>query len=51
MAITHDETPGPADSGSDAPDAVKNDNTLLVQGAILVGIVALLLILSFFDVI
>ncbi len=51
MAITHDETHGPADSGSDAPDSGEKDNTLLVQGAFLVGIVALLLILSFFDVI
>ncbi len=51
MAITHDQSHGPAPSGPDAPDSGEKDNTLLVQGAILGGIVVLLVILSFFDVI
>ena len=51
MAITHDQSHGSVQSGSDASDSGEKDNTLLVQGAILGGIVVLLLILSFFDVI
>jgi len=51
MATAHDQSHGPVHSGSDASDSGDKDNTLLVQGAILGGIVVLLLILSFFEVI
>ncbi|NQV83141.1 MAG: hypothetical protein HQ494_04905 [Rhodospirillales bacterium] len=47
MATTHDHSHhGPEPSGSG-----EQDHTLLVQGAILIGIVILLVLASFFDVI
>ncbi len=51
MATTHDhDTHGPIPD-PDAPEKEGTDKTLLVQGAILGGIVVLLLIASFFDLI
>lgn len=52
MDTTHDHpTHDPTTSDSDAPEDEGTNKTLLVQGAILGGIVALLLIASFFDLI
>ncbi len=52
MATTHDHTQhDPVQSDSDAPETEGNDRTLLIQGAILGGIVVFLLIAAFFDLI
>ena len=52
MATTHDHpTHDPAPPDLDAPEDEGMNKTLLVQGAILGGIVVLLLIASFFDLI
>ncbi len=51
MATTHDHTQhGPVPSDSDASEKGMG-RTLIVQGAILGGIVVLLLIAAFFDLI
>jgi len=51
MATTHDHTHGPVPSDSDASENEGVNRTLLIQGAIFGGIVVLLLIASFFDLI
>ena len=52
MATKHDHiTHDPVQSGQDAPKPEGSDKTLLVQGVILGGIVLLLVIASFFDLI
>jgi hypothetical protein len=52
MATTHEHSQAHIPSGSDdASGSKEKDHTLVVQGAILGGIVVLLLIASFFDVI
>jgi len=51
MATTHDHTPGPVHPGADESENEGANKTLLVQGAIFGGIVVLLLIASFFDLI
>ncbi len=52
MATTHDhDTHGPIQSGSNAPETESPDRTLIYQGAILGGIVVLLVLASLFDVI
>jgi len=52
MATTHDHSHhDQIHTGSDAPESGEQGHTLLVQGAILGGIVVLLLLASFFDVI
>lgn len=48
MATTHDNTHGPLPSD---PEEKGADKTLLIQGAILGGIVVLLVIASLFDLI
>jgi hypothetical protein len=50
MATTHDHTHGPV-SGPDAPETEGMNRTLIIQGAILGGIVILLVLASVFDVI
>ncbi|MBC8338435.1 MAG: hypothetical protein H8E39_07065 [Alphaproteobacteria bacterium] len=51
MPITHDQSHDSIPSNSGETGSGGNDRTLLVQGAILGGIVVLLLLASFFDVI
>ena len=52
MATTHEHSQDHISSRSDeAPGSKKLDHTLLVQGAILGGIVILLLVASYFEVI
>ena len=48
MATTHDNTHG---SGSDSPETEGMNKTLIVQGAILGGIIVLLVLASIFDLI
>ncbi len=51
MATTHDHTHDPIPSDSEASETEGLNKTLLLQGAILGGIVVLLLIAFFFDLI
>ena len=50
MATTHDNTHG-SGSGSDSPETEGMNKTLIVQGAILGGIIVLLVLASIFDLI
>ncbi len=50
MTTTHDNNHG-SDSGPDSPENEGMNKTLIVQGAILGGIIVLLVLASIFDLI